>query len=945
MRFVYPAYLLLFIPLVLGLFLSFRHVRGMMKFRKRMAFALRLVLLSCIVLALAGPEAKRPNCGLCTIFIVDRSDSISEADYAFTQDFIKQSLTKQDEDNMVGIIAFGREPMVERLAGKWRDMGPIQSLVNAAASDLSASIRLACASFPEGKARRIVLISDGNETMGDAAGAASAAAADGIAIDHVLLGTKPREGEVTVLDTTMPTEARVDQPFDVRVVVDATKATMGTLVLDRDGQIVSKQRIRLNEGRNALVFHQTLTDPGFHRYRASVLADGDRDNRNNVGMGFVSVHGRPKILVLQKDGQEGPLAKALRSQGILVETYGPGGVPARPETLQKYDAVIFNDINAAMMTPFQMKLVKSAVRDSGIGFAMIGGEDSFLPGGYYGSPIADILPVDLNIRQRKTFPSTTICVVCDTSGSMGMPEDGIPKVRLVAKAAEQTVLLMSPLDRVGVAGSTDAIEFVAPIQKLTDKQAVISQVRKLQAGGGGIYCRPSLEFAWEALKNDPSKVRHLILMADGSDCDEQDGCYELADKFYKSKITMSVVSIGKGPHTPFLQQLAKYGRGRFYLTERASQLPAIFTQDAAVMSRSAIQEGAFIPKVSIGEDALRGIDSSSIPPLLAYCLTDSRAMAQVGMRTNKDDPLLATWQYGLATTMAFTSDAQARWAQKWVSWNSFSQFWAQAVRSIARRATKNDYEVNTVQEGSKGTVEIKALDANGNPMPQLNAEISVSAPSGDSAKVAMVQTAPGVFRGQFDANELGSYIVSVAEDDPYGGKRVSATGLSIPYPLEYRMFKANAPLMENISKVSDGVELTSPEQTVRPVKNPGHSVQELWYFFVLLAALLLPIDVGARRIAIPIVEAWRKAVDWFKDRKKHASEAVSVQASNVERLQKAKRTTTYSDPAAPQAPIIKESQDAPKSAPRTPTSSGGSAASRLLEAKKKKQQDDEGQNK
>ena len=221
MRFVYPAYLLLFIPLLLGLAFSFRHVRGMMKFRKRLAFGLRLILLSCIVFALAGPEAKRPNRGLCTIFIVDRSDSISEGDYAYAQDFIKQSLKKQDEDNMVGIIAFGREPMVERLAGKWRDMGPIQSLVNAAASDLSAAIRLASASFPEGKARRIVLISDGNETMGDAAGAASAAAADGIAIDHVLLGTKPREGEVTVLDTTMPTEARVDQPFDVRVVVAA----------------------------------------------------------------------------------------------------------------------------------------------------------------------------------------------------------------------------------------------------------------------------------------------------------------------------------------------------------------------------------------------------------------------------------------------------------------------------------------------------------------------------------------------------------------------------------------------------------------------------------------------------------------------------------------------------------------------------------------------------
>jgi hypothetical protein len=80
---------------------------------------------------------------------------------------------------------------------------------------------------------------------------------------------------------------------------------------------------------------------------------------------------------------------------------------------------------------------------------MIGGENSFLPGGWYGTPIAEALPVDMNIRQRKSFPSTSILILIDASGSMGMEEDGMTKIRLAAKAAEETVKLMSPVESAG----------------------------------------------------------------------------------------------------------------------------------------------------------------------------------------------------------------------------------------------------------------------------------------------------------------------------------------------------------------------------------------------------------------------------------------------------------------------------------------------------------------
>lgn len=125
----------------------------------------------------------------------------------------------------------------------------------------------------------------------------------------------------------------------------------------------------------------------------------------------------------------------------------------------------------------------ASVRESGVGFRMIGGEGSFLPGGYYGTPLADVLPVDMDVRQRKNFPSTTILIVCDTSGSMSMIEDGQMKVKVAASAVADTVRMLTPLDHVGVAGSTDRIAFVSPVQPARNKDAIVHEIGRLAPGG------------------------------------------------------------------------------------------------------------------------------------------------------------------------------------------------------------------------------------------------------------------------------------------------------------------------------------------------------------------------------------------------------------------------------------------------------------------------------
>lgn len=858
MRFTQPWMLLLILPVLGGLIYSWRYLHGMTAFRKRLAIGARAVVGVLLVLALAGTEIRRPNVGLCTVFILDRSDSIKESDRKKQEEFVKSALGSMRPDDEIAVVSFGGSAAIESLPGGGRQMPRLLARIEGSATNLAGALRLASATFPPGKGKRIVLLSDGNETSGDGLGAAEAAAVDGVQIDTVSLGQKVNQGEALIAGIEAPDSAREGQPIDVRVLVDSNSTMAGVLQLERDGVVVQRRTVNLREGSNAFVFSDKLSRSGFARYRASLEAGKDTDIRNNLGSTFVRVDGKPRVLVIQEDPRELTLAKALRAKSISPDVVGPTGIPTRAESLQSYEAVILNDVNAMHFTPQQMRLIVSAAKDAGIGLAMVGGENSFLPGGWYGSPIAEALPVDLNIRQRKSMAAVSVCIIADASGSMGATEDGITKIRMAAKAAEETIKMLAPMDRVGVAGSSDGIEFVAPMQSLENKESVIAAARKLDVTGGGIYIRPSIKRAEEVLEKEPSKVRHFILLADGDDSTDWETAYETASRMRVNKITTSVVSIGRGKDTDALKRLAAVGGGRFYLAERVSKLPAIFTQDTSLMARSAIEDGAFLPKITQDDEIIAGNVGSGSPPLLAYCLVEPRALARTILKTHKDDVLLVTGQNGLASTLAFMSDAHPRWASEWVGWAGYADFWAQSVRSISRRVTRNSYQVRVAQNQGKGLVTVRAADSLGNPIDASGATLRVALPNGESVELTPNQVGPGEYQASFDADKLGSYIVTVAEKAPDGRSLVQSSGFSVPYPPEYRMTRPNRPLLEQVAKVTGGEELKEPKQAARPLSNPGVSISELWPLLVSIACGLFLLDIALRRIAVPIPELFAK---------------------------------------------------------------------------------------
>ncbi|PJB62913.1 MAG: hypothetical protein CO096_23900 [Armatimonadetes bacterium CG_4_9_14_3_um_filter_66_14] len=841
-------YLLLLLPVMLTALalLARGSYAGLSRARWWLALALRAIVATLLVLAAADLHLGKRDKRLSVLFVVDTSRSVLPEQRAVAARFVQAALNAKPAKASAGVVlAAGQAELSAPLSDAVVKVtvSPVQQ---DGFTDLGNALRLAVAALPAGGARRGVLLSDGNENEGDVRSEALAAREAGVAVDTVPLKSTVT-GEAFVESLDVSGQVKEGEPVEVRVTVDSQLATDAELHLVTEGRRIKHRRVSLQKGKNIFTMTTSFGSAGFHEVQAIVEPIRDESAENNQAAGFTLVKGKSKVLYAEGDPQQAPiLAKALRAQGVDVEVCLGATLPESLLELQQHDAVILSDIPAPVLSEAQMRMLKSAVRDAGIGLVMIGGHDSFAMGGYFDTPVEDALPVKMEVKHKRLSQRTAVVIAIDKSGSMGCLENGVAKYLLANEAACATAKLLSRIDSIGVIATDSVARAVVPLQKAENKQAICDMIATIRPGGGGIYCRVSLELAAQMLSGSPTGARHLILLADGADSEQQEGCYPLTQQVAAGGITVSCVAIGDGQDVPFLKRVAELGKGRFYLTNLAASLPRIFAKETAMAMRTQMVEEPFLPVVSAPSDILRGIDAT--PQLLGYVATTPKSLATVSLVSHQKDPVLATWQYGLGRSVAFTSSCKTGWGVYWVKWSGYGKFWSQLVRWVMRRSPAADFDSRVVWEGDKGRIVVDAVDKDGNFRNFEKFRASVATPTGEGEAVALKQTAPGRYEGMFGRRGIGSYVVTVR-----GGKSGNETytsGVSVPYAPDLRDLAPNVPLMREVASLGGGRVLKEPRDAFRPGTLSTVTATSLAPLLVLLAMVLFVLDVAVRRLMI-----------------------------------------------------------------------------------------------
>jgi Ca-activated chloride channel family protein len=849
-----PEFLFLLPPVLLVLGLARR--RALTSWSRAQAVfstILRGLIAALVCLALAGPRLVGETREPAVVFLRDVSASAEQGAGRF-EAFVKEA---GGSDRRSAEVTFAGAPGVVRAFGE--EIANAPEKVRRDVTNLQAALEFAGAILPADRAGRIVLLSDGVSTAGrDPLETAASLAERGIEIDVVPAPPETRP-EVAVTRMEVPSGVRVQELFDLPATVHAGGPAPGARIrLYQNHLLVAEVRRDLAAGDNEIVFPNVRASEGLAVYEVEVQADADTRPENNRKKTAVSHGGAPRVLIVDaRREQAEPLAGALREAGFLVETRLPKGFPSSMADLQAFDLVIFCDAPAVAFTESQMMLLEDWVKTFGGGFLMIGGEESFGAGGYFRTPVATLLPVRIEREEREETPVVALLVILDRSGSMSAPAGTQTKMALANEGAALALEVLQNKDLFGVFAVDTRVQEVVPLGRVRDRDEAARRIAGITAGGGGIYIYTSLAEALPRLREAEARIKHIILFSDAADAEEKSAgqqeiamgrgtsALELAAAMLANRITLSVVALGtdQDKDTAFLRQLAAQGGGRFYLTADATTLPRLFTLETMRATESSLREDAFLAVPQGEPEMLRGIDWSAAPLLLGFNVSRLKPGAELLLSTERGDPLLATWRYGLGRVGAFTSDAKARWASEWLGWPGYGKFWAQVARSLVQPAERDDLVASVREEEGHLIVEADAVTAAGEFRDGLTIDVSAAAAGRELPPMRMAQVAPGRYRVSLPRPE--GELVSLAVHD--GGARPLSLIWTADYPAEFQRRDSGLPLLEKLAATTGGKVNPAPAEVFRPARRPVRTRRDLAPWCLLVAALLWPVDVWARR--------------------------------------------------------------------------------------------------
>lgn len=858
-EFAHPWFLVLIATLP-ALALPLRHSLADLTPHQRLACTMsRMAILLALALALAEPRFRVATRNLAVLFVVDDSASVSPTAQKTAHDFVGEALRTAPHSARAGVVGFAERAALWqrpapnlRLSKKWPDTA------HRDATDLGGALSFASAIFPAETAKRIVLLSDGQDTADRAAASAQTLAQNGIELFAVPLrnGSQP---EVLLEKLDAPQRTRMNEPFDLVAVIGSNVATQATVKLYQNQFLAGKRDTALVPGENRVVFKNLSAAGALASFEAEVTAARDTLTENNRAQATISVRGQPRVLIVESEESKlQPLAAALRAEKIDVETRDAQGLPRSLEDLQQFDLFLLSDVPALRMSGAQMELYRSWVREFGGGFAMLGGENSFGVGGYYKTPVEQMLPVRMEHDDREETPTVAMLIVLDRSGSMAAPVAGQTKMSLADQGAAYALDVLQPKDLCGVIAVDTRVHNVVPLARLESKGLAQQRIMAVTAGGGGIYIYSSLVEAFQQLRDAKAKIKHVILFSDANDAEEKtageipDGtpgigsALDLATAMLANNITTSVVALGlaSDKDADFLKEVAQRGNGRFYLTSDALTLPQIFSTETLRVAQSSLIEEPFgIVPLKRGA-ATEGIDWRQAPLLLGCNATKPKPTADILLATERGEPLLLTWRYGLGQTAAFTSDAKARWASEWLAWPGYGKFWTQLVRALMRKSDEANLQVNVSEQGEHVTLAIDATTPDGSFRNELPVAVDCLAPTGERKTRPAKQDAPGRYSATFDLPAQGTSLFSVNAGKE-GGSYVF--GHTRSYPREFLTRETNEPLLRELAEIGHGKFAPAPGEIFAAPKNATRPRHDLSPLLLSLALVLFPLDLWLRR--------------------------------------------------------------------------------------------------
>lgn len=903
---------------------------GLRGTRKHVSLWTRLTLLALFAVALAEPRAVRTSDVVSVVYTLDVSESVGDA-IENQLEFVAATVTRKPPTDEAGIVIFGRDAQVDLPPRTVFPYEPedITSIANSnsftidkQSTNIEQALSLAAAMLPEENRGKIVLFSDGIDNEGSVSRIVDELKSREISVEVLPLNYSFQK-EVWLERIDLPRFVKIGETYETAIVLSSLTDGTGTLKLYENDQLIYDESVDYRAGKNRIRIPIALREPGYYQYTARIEVPDGQDSiaENNTILNYLYIEGEGKVLIVtdptgssdDRDWQY--FARALREGKRLVETIDAYSFPRDSLSLMPYDCVVFANVPADAFDTVQLEAMSDSVRELGTGFLMLGGENSYGPGGYHRSPIEEALPVSMDIKQKKVLPKGALAIILHTCEFAQGNTWG-------KRITKQAINVLSEQDEVGVLIYGElGEEWLFDLTPVSDYDSMVPKINGAFIGDMPSFAT-TMNMGLTSLAKNDAATKHMIIISDG---DATPPPPAVVQGFKDNQISISTIAIF--PHgnreVGTLRAIAAATGGNYYFPSDPRLLPSIFIKEAKTLRRTMIQNKTVQPQADFPSTILKGIDA--LPELHGYVLVSAKNRAETILNVPVEaegeesmgevDPILAVWKYGLGTTAAFTSDLSSNWGRDWLGWARYQAFVEQLITRISRTRQQGNLQVWTERDGNRGVIIVEDFDPE---QRFLDVEAVVTGPREQSENVVLKQVGPRRYQAEVPLWGEGRYQVVVVGSD--GEKQDRAIrGLIVPYSPEFLRFQADPVKLQTIANRTGGTVLNTDslapatteaealaresaiEEAVERIygeRAPKESTRPVFDWFLIALACLLPLDVAIRRIQFDPSAIW----NWMRRKQDREGPTETMQTLLRRKESVAERLEVHRKPKSLQRP-------------------------------------------
>lgn len=875
-----PWLLFIALPLVAAVLVPFFITvrRDNVNFHNVTSACLHIVIGVCITLAVSGMSFETVITETNVYVLADISYS-TEHNIEDVQQSVEEVSHKLPKNSKMGVVCFGRNyQLVSELGGKVPNLNSADK-VDRSATDIGSALRYAGNLFDDGVIKRIIIITDGAETVSSNSitKVVSSMQDMGIYVDAVYiddnLSADAREVQIDGVEATSSTYLNKTEEVNVllRANCGAQERTDAYVTLTKNGVFADRKTVSLYSGLNAVSIALPTSEAGTFEYEVTVEtvdSSADFSSKNNTGYFTQKVSSDKKVLYLGATADDIAAGKKIYGEEGVTYVTDVKKVPLTVEDMCQYDEIAMCNFDVSTIRAGNMFMTSLTTLVDEYGKTLTTYGETFvqnLADGDKNSPLkqlADLLPVRIG---NADMDKRLVAVVLDISLSMKFNS----RFDLAKKMAVDLINSLSATDTVMVIGFSGVVDEIFPPAQITASKVIVEKING-EEPENGTNLNAALTHT-HSLMPKRFHDRRVIIISDGLD---KSSAQSRAEAMTKENIAISAIGVYPDDASDRMLNRLVYNSELisnpvlaevvFYKNiQRESDADLTLKSITDEQKKIKIEgESYAITLARRDEEVTEGVGQIGAVKGFWYNAAKSTAKTVLTAKyfrdkvTSFDVPVYAYWSGGgKGKVVSFLSDITSDWTDGWTDGTAGGKFLSNIpAATLPDERITTPFVVNAETSGSSTTLKVITSQSLQN---STSFNITLTDPDGLVSKKTLTY-ASGEYFANFATDAPGTYKVNLVYD--FNGLHYETeTQFSVSYYAEYDSFTSYSKSTLYRLLTENGKILELDE--VRTIENSDSAYTSYVFDFtmplMIVCAVLFVTDVVIRQLK------WKDVTSFF----------------------------------------------------------------------------------